>query len=444
MRKTFIATLLICAVAVGAEAQTGDDAAFEAFNRRANDKGDCSGYQAMADAALAGRPGGSLVHRVSATAAICAARDGRLDLTDRLIARFPTSSPGFRDYLVATPYQFMIRRLVDIPGAGPLAFAAARRWPDIDPVWSPNNQRSELMAMAAFAADEGDAGLKMLGETGRQTALSVQVDRRFRPAWHNSASLDATLDHPPVPPKVEPNDAWRWRLIDIERTGDDVALMAEARRSMLNDAGDGADQRTWIVARHIEAGRLDAASAALDLDHPGPFGVRDFRVLDSVIQLVSALILADRVDEARQWIDRWSRLDDLPTTPEGVPIEYESNKNADPRILPIQALKARLAATPPTRLEPGDWWLALICGYPEDQTAALLLAALNEPFYRNQALQALNLPPRYSPMGKADQDYRLRRDALLARPDVAAAVERYGRRLPPALAWRLSRANLPF
>ena len=460
MRKTIITMAVsLCAAWSGAHAQTSEDARYEAFNRSANGTGDCSGYETMADAALAGRPGGSLVHRVSAAAAICAARDGRLDLTERLIARFPTSAPGFRDYLVAAPYTFMIRRLVEIPGAGRSALAAARRLPDIDPMFLPNNQRSELMAMAAFAAGEDTIGLQILDEVGRTTALSIQVDRRFLPAWRDSAALRAYLGGPATPPKIVTGDLWLRRLIALDQTSDETTVLTAARQAMRDDIADsvpsfglaeghlgtyGGRQRAWIVARRLEAGQLDAASEALDLDRPGRYDARDPQVLDGVIRLASALILADRANGARQLLNRWERLDDKGPAPEGVPVEYGIPKDADPNIAPIKALRAHLGSTPPVELKPDDWWLALACAYPEDQTAALLLAALKEPFYRSQALQVLNLPPRYPPMGKADENYRQHRDALLARADVAAAIERYGRRLPPDLAWRLSRANLPF
>jgi hypothetical protein len=74
----------------------------------------------------------------------------------------------------------------------------------------------------------------------------------------------------------------------------------------------------------------------------------------------------------------------------------------------------------------------------------MLIDALSSPISRSEALQALNLPPQHASLGKVDDDYRRRWNALLARPDVSAAIARYGRRLPPETAWRLSRAYPAF
>lgn len=459
MGKTIIATLLICTLGFGAQAQTTDDAQFEAFNRRAIDKGDCTDYQAMADAALAGRPGGSLVHRVSAAAAICAARDGRFDLTDRLAARFPTSAPHLRDYLVATPYTFMIRRLVDIPGAGPSALAAARRLPDIDYLSSPNIQRTELTAMAAFAAGQDAEGIASLDQVDRRGALSIQADRRFAPAWLPSEQLITASNTPALPPASALGNDWTRELATLDRRGENEAtVLATAYRQMNADIanspapgdfaplamgktgsqGDG--QRAWLVQRLLEDGRVDEALKALDIKtnyENGRSG--DALFVQNLADLTQALIRADRTAEADQLLEEWTaaQVEDK--------AEYVGfSRDDDLTLQPLRALRVCLRGDHTARLEPVDWRVSLICDDPEDRTAALLIDALNASSYRNQTLQAVNLPPIHPALGKADEDYRRRCNALLARPDVAAAVDRYGRRLAPDLAWRLARAYPAF
>jgi len=459
MRKTIIATFLICAFCVGAQAQTTEDAQFEAFNRRATDRDDCTDYQAMADAALAGRPGGSLVHRVAAAAAICAARDGRLDLTDRLTARFPTSAPHLRDYLVAAPYTFMIRRLAEIPGAGASALAAARRLPDIDYLSSPNIQRTELTAMAAFAAGQDAEGIASLDQFDRRGALSIQVDRRFAPAWLPSEKLLAALNTPVRPPPHALGADWTRELATLDRRGaEEATVLATASRLMTADIansptpgdfaplamgktdshGDG--QRAWLVQRLLEYGRVDEALKVLDIQTAYTNGRSgDVLFVQNLADLVQALIRADRSAEADRLLETWTA-----AQREERAEHVGSPASDDLTLRPLQALRTCLQGHPAAGLEPVDWRVSLICKDPEDRTAALLISALSLSAYRNQTLQAVNLPPIHSSLGKADEDYRRRWTLLLARPDVAAAINRFGRRLPTDLAWRLVRAYPAF
>jgi hypothetical protein len=155
--------------------------------------------------------------------------------------------------------------------------------------------------------------------------------------------------------------------------------------------------------------------------------------------LAQALIRADRIAEADRLLEKWTAAQAEDKT------EYVGfSRDDDLTLWPLRAVRACVQGDHAARLEPVDWRVSLICEDPEDRTAALLIDALNASGSRNQTLQAVNLPPIHPSLGEADEDYRRRWNLLLARPDVVAAIDRYGRRLPPDLAWRLARAYPAF
>ncbi|HWU79855.1 MAG TPA: hypothetical protein VN158_07290 [Caulobacter sp.] len=454
-RMIFLGLALVAwSQAAASVAQPNDDNRVESFIRAANSRRDCSGYAAMANTVMAGRPAGHLGVRLSVATAICAARDGQFDLTNRLIDHASSKPPESGTEVMARyAFYYLIEQLADIPSAGASALTAAYRLPSLDRLPDRSIQSAEFLAMAMFAAGKDSIGIDQLERIDRRGALSVQADRRFASAWLIPAELIAVVDRPLKPLTPPLGEPWPRDLALLTRESDEAAVLSAARRLMQADlentqpfglafgktGSGGTGQRAWLVRRLVEDGRIDEAQEALDITavrRDGKSG--DMVFVPALVEVVQGLIRSDRPDEARRLLDWWATAQAEDKT-EYVGFSREDNWT----LWPPLALRACLRGDHTARLSPSDWRVSLACGDPEDRTATLLVAALSGG-QRGETLQAVNLPPSHPVLGKADIEYRKRWDTLLARPDVAAAIDHYGRRLPPDLAWRLARAYPAF
>lgn len=455
---SLVAGLIAGCLVAPAMAQATDDGRLEAFIKAAA-SGDCTGYPAMVDLALSGRLDRFLSARLSAEVAICAAQDGRFDRTDQLIARAALPPEVGTEMQMRFVFHRLIRRLTDIPGAGASAQRAADAMIGLGHFPDRSIQSAELGVMADFAAGQNDTGLDRLKQIDRRAALSIQIDRRFAPAWLPTEQLIATLDHISIQPTSSLDDNWTSELaaLDRQREGE-ASILATARRNMAadiantcqpgafaclaagKDGSNGDAQRAWLVQRLLDDGQVDEALATLDLP-----AVRaadrssDVLFVPGFVGVLEGLIRADQAEEAKRLVGWWSAVQSASKV-EYVGMSRDENAN----LWPIMAIGSCLEGDHTARLGPSEWRLSLACADPQDRTAQLLLRALDSPNSRSEALQALNLPPRHPSLGKADDDYRRRWDALLARSDVAAAIEYRGRRLPAELAWRLARVYPAF
>ncbi len=449
--QSFLGCLVACGLAASASAQPADDSRFETFINAANSRRDCSGYPAMATSVLAGRPGGYLGDRLNVAVTICAARDGQFDIANRLIA-YAKSTPQDSGLESQTRFglYYLIQQLSDIPRAGEAAFAASLRLARLQQGRSFADV--ELSAMAEFAAGHDDLGVENLDEIDRRGALSIQVDRRFAPAWLAAEELAVVVDRPLKWPYSTPGERWTRDLAVLSRESDETVVLSSARRFLRVETpspfdrlpktlwrmGDG--RLAWLVQRLIEDGRIDEARETINIETTGKDGQSDdyFFVL-GLTGVVEGLIRADRAADARKLLEWWSAAQEG-ERPKYVHMPWDDVSD----FWPLRALQACLQGDHTARLEATQWRTSLTCDDPQDRTAALLIEGLQSPVYRSQVLQAVNMPLAYPAQGRNDEDYRKRWDALMARPDVAAAINRYGRRLPPDLAWRLSRAYPAF
>lgn len=450
---SFVASLIACYLTTQAVAQPSDGARIEAFIRVAN-AGDCTGYPAMADLAQSDRLDRFHSGRLAMATAICAARDGRFDLTNRLIAQASLTPQSGTEVQVRFAFYYLIERLTDIPGAGASAARAADAMIGLGPSPDRTLGSAEIGVMATFAAGHDIAGLERLAQIDRRGALSIQADRRFAPAWLGPPELTATIDRPLRSPALPLGEDWTRELANLSRESDETAVLSAARGFMRADientqpfglafgkTGTGGNgQRAWLVQRLLEDGRIDEAREALDTEAAAKAGKSgDMLFVPGLTGVVEGLIRSDRPDEANRLLDWWNVAQSQDKT------EYVgSSRDDNVTLWPLRALQACLKGDHAARLDPIDWRVSLACNDPEDRTAALLIQALSGPGRRNEMLQAINLPPIHPPLGKTDEDYRRRWNALLARTDVSATIERYGRRLPPETAWRLSRAYPAF
>jgi hypothetical protein len=449
-----VLALVAWSQAAASIAQPNDDDRVESFIRAANSRRDCSGYAAMANSVITGRPAGHLGVRLSVATAICAARNGQFDLTNHLIDHASSKPPESGTGVMARyAFYYLIEQLVDVPGAGASALAAAYRLPSLDRLPDRSIRSAELLAMAMFAAGKDPAGIDQLEMIDRRGALSVQADRRFASAWLTPAELTTVVDRPLKPLAPPLGEPWPRDLALLARESDEAAVLAAAHRLMQADientqpfglafdktGSGGAGQRAWLVQRLVEDGRVDEAQEALDITavrRDGKSG--DTVFVPALVEVVQGLIRSDRPEEARRLLDWWATAQAEDKTKD-VGFSQEDNWT----LWPPLALRACLRDDHTARLSPTDWRVSLACGDPEDRTAALLVEALSGG-QRGETLQAVSLPPSHPVLGKADIEYRKRWDALLARPDVATAIDRYGRHLPPDLAWRLARAYPAF
>lgn len=450
---SFVASLIACCLATQAVAQTSDSARVEAFIQVAN-AGDCTGSPAMADLALSDRLDRFHGARLAVATAICAAREGRFDLTDRLIVQASLAPLSGTEVQVRFAFYYLIERLTDIPGAGASAARAAEAMSKLDRFPDRTIGSAEIGVMAMFAASRDIEGLERLTQIDRQGSLSIQTDRRFAPAWLGPPELTAAIDRPLKSPAPPLGEDWTRELANLSREGDEATVLSVARRFIRADientqpfglvfgkTGTGGDgQRAWLVQRLLEDGRIEEAREVLDAEAVGKAGKSgDMLFVPGLTGVIEGLIRSDRPDEANRLLVGWNVAQKQDKT------EYVGySRDDDVTLWPLHALQACLKGDHVARLDPIDWRVSLICNDSEERTAALLIQALSGPGRRNQMLQAVNLPPMHPPLGKADEDYRRRWNALLARPDVSAAIERYGRRLPPETAWRLSRAYPAF
>ncbi len=437
--RIFGVAALACAVATGAWGQIPEQAPeqtpAQAFYR-ASLRGDCTGYEAIGAKALASRTDTDTEAWVAVAAGACAARAGQLDLAEQLGRRLVSAEPAIGD----TTLSILARRygilVAGAPGGGPVAARVLDRVMAVLPPTASRWTLSSTYALALFAAGRVEEGRAVLGQNKPGvTALSalVQVDRSFEPVWMSPEALTTALrDRPRPPPPAE--DDWFARFWAAVSDGRDEEALAIARRQIKLETTDfdealyRSDGRGWrarqvLVIHLVKLGRVEEALGVFDqgVADGQEARVRDIRRVALQV-LGPALLRADRAADARRLLDAELAIGDLGLA------QFED----------FAELRSCLGDGPlPATFS--SWKAALDCGAPEDQIAALLMAALDNPEQRAWALVSASEPSIAPVFGRRDAEYRRTREAVFARAEVNAEIERRGRRLPPQIVRELLR-----
>lgn len=428
------ATALICALASGGWAQTLEQTPAQAFYT-ASLRGDYTGYEAVGAKALASRTNNDAEAWVAVAAGACAARAGRLDLAERHGERLIAAGPVIGEMMLpilARRYGILV---ADAPGGGPVA---ARVLDRIVPTLPPNAARlvlSQTYAQALFAAgrvEEGRAALDP-GKGGMSPLLAqVQVDRSFEPAWMSPEALAVALADRPRPPPPAADD-WRGLFLAAawDRREEALAIaraqikleMTDFVEALYRYDGRGWRARQMLIIHLVKLGRVEEALEAFDqgVADGREAMARDMRRV--VLQeLAPVLLRADREADARRLLDAELAIGD-----EGL-VQYQI----------FAELRGCIGqgAAPATF---SNWKMALECNAPEERIATLMIAALQNPEQRGVALVSASAPEMTPVLGRRDAEYRRVREAVLARPEVKAEIDRRGRRLPAGVARELLR-----
>lgn len=384
--------LVILISLIGAAAHAED--ANNAFLTRAQ-SGDCTGYLRFAQKALVSTTEQESEAWVAARAGGCAARAGDLDLASRLGVRLMQSGPSIGQDMFFVLARVYGAHVADAPRGGPVVVMfferLSRDSPNLTSAWP---MLQTVRAQAFFAADRVEEGRALLDED----SLATQVDRRYQAIWKTPDAL-VSLPRAPaqkteeVKSQRETQQAlsdridWplRWREIDRLVRENQI----EASTTLYEDVVTPGDEENDLILRRV----------ALSF-------------------LAPALVLSDRSDKALVLL---------------TPVTQGSGQEFDD----LRALRAYAAGAAAMPLSGLSWNNALLCEYPQVEAARMLINALDDPLRRSDSLRQLNLPRSGPLLGRADEDYRRRWAALMARPDVAAAIARHGRVLPPTLAQML-------
>ncbi|MDO8296766.1 MAG: hypothetical protein Q7T19_10055 [Caulobacter sp.] len=368
-------------------------------------------------------------------------RDAMADATRRFL-KLMDAQPE----VVATWRPSMIGVFADYLDDDPdLALTALRRitgfaWRNADSARAARNEWA--LAYGWQLGDRGQsagAARAVAQADDPRVLMYVAADRRFEPAWSDAGRFNwtaleeaalalARADMEASPEALKPvreviaslralgrydeailiGQAYRARLqdgeafTDREEQGDQVLIqlahglldtskVAEAEAVFDEAIGSPDDRGPSTDARMNWAGRL------LDLDRPG-----------DVLKVLAGIDLDYVTPYGEAWID--------------------SQKTCARNDIDPKAAEAMLESLRKRRDEnPGALSQALICMNRLDEAAALLIWRLRTPEHRSGALDPFWIarPPPFVPPWLAR--FESRRQALLARPDVQAALARVGR-----------------
>lgn len=326
-----------------------------------------------------------------------------------------------------------------------LALTALQRITAFD--WKdPESQRAShnewALALGWQLGDRGrsaDAARAVAAADDPRVLMYVAADRRFEPAWSAAGRFDwtaleearlarARADMAATPETLAPVRALMSSLRALGRY-DEAIQVGQALRARLQDGeafDDREEQGDWVLIQlgHslLDTGDLAGAEAVFD----EAVGGEDDRGASTDARMNWAGRLLD-LSRPRDVLKVLDGLDLDYVTPYGE-AWVDSQKTCALNDIDPKAAAALLESLRKRRDEnPGALSQALICMDRLDEAAALLIWRLQTPEHRSGGLDPFWIarPPPVVPPWLAR--FESRRQALLSRPDVRAALDKVGR-----------------
>lgn len=354
-----------------------------------------------------------------------------MDIQPEVVATWrPTMIGAFADYLDDDPDLALtaLQRITGFAWKDPDSLRAARNEWGLAHGWQLGDRgRSAEAAKAVALADDP------------RVLMYVAADRRFEPAWKDAGRFDWTAleeadlarsraDMEASPATLAPVRALISSLRALGRY-DEAIQVGEAYRARLQDGesfDDREEQGDWVLIQlaHalLDTGKVEEAEAVFDEAISAPDGREPStdarmnwagRLLDlarprDVLRILDGVDLDYVTPYGEAWIDSqktcaWNDVDPAAAEPM------------------LESLRRRKTENP------GALSQALICMDRLDEAAALLIWRLQTPEHRGGALDPFwaSRPPPVVPPWLAR--FEGRRQTLLARPDVQAALAKVGR-----------------
>jgi len=430
---------LASAVLIGlssiAHAQTlqSDSPEMGQFNR-ATLEGRCDGWEPIAEI-LMKEPQAKRNQSTPfalASAGICAAKAERMDLAEALGAKIiPAKIDLTKDWLIDGPLQRYATEVTDLPGGAVVVLRVLDRVSLISGVDDADIERRKdalmLNRMTALYATGRSAEAAQQIETEH---LGFQVDRRFEATWVAPEAAAARIEetYKRLVEDLSGSNSYgdTMKFIDAAMALGQTNRATEAARRPTEPRflGDAPTWELWprriaLVRAHLRTGRIEAAveayeagSATIPLNKPN--GFRTWALLE----VAMALVKSDRQAEALALI-------------QGVEVKEEGDDSD-----PLAVMRACIDPAN-VKLPPDDVWRnwrtsrvnldSLLCAASEEVVAGMIIRNLQRPATRTETLMQLQTFLEPPTLGKTDALLREGRSAVLRRPDVAAAINRYGR-----------------
>ena len=433
------AGLLALAGTPGARAQDETGAKLQAAAAwRAMGAGDCpavvEGAERMLAAPDVGQVYPSMWLLAVSSGAQCAVRLERMDeaerLTGLLLARDEAAS--FLEPPLAGAFAGIIAEAAQSVRTAPFALALIGKAETARKA----GKGGHAVAMGAnMAFVDHAAALTLTGRTDDARALIatigapkqrlfIAIDSRFAPLWSSPEAAAAEIVAlTQVAAEREPDvgismpGALAWPLLALGRNDEALALslrLLGPRPEGFGTYVDAGDERYALTLALIALGRIDEAWSIARV-HPT---AGDTHEAARVAAVVLALVRADRPDDARSLLLEWRKV----RRPYGESDLPDLAACIDTRL----GQPAAGQAAPDGYLDLDTQLSAKLCAGREDDTAAFVIHML-ESTGRDGMLAALQHYRAPKLLGAFDAELRRRRLALLARPDVGAAVARQGR-----------------
>lgn len=317
-----------------------------------------------------------------------------------------------------------------------------------DPIGRDATDNNWAMTLARIAAEQGDEtkALALLDRTTDPIALlTVAQDRRFEKIW---PEMEAAGRFDWI--KVQTADLERWReqsrrqpelLLNVASQIDALRALGRyeeamalgedyARRLKTREAfSDAGEQRSWLLNNHaytlFDLGRYDEADKTM-AKAEGRDGV------SQRINRAELLIDAGKSAQALKVLDT---VKEKQSSAYGLMWRDAGQACAKAQLGDAPAARA-LAQSMAPRWKDNAAALtkALVCAEQSDEAAALYVRRLDDPTTRAEALEAFRrgrAPPSETAFQRT---FRARLDAVQTRPEVQAAVTRWGRALTVPLA----------
>jgi tetratricopeptide (TPR) repeat protein len=346
-------------------------------------------------------------------------------------------------------FQWVIFQVQDDPVLTEALLSRLRAIPWTDPIGRDAVDHNWALGLARISAEAGDE-TKAIALLDRATApgvlMTVAQDRRFERIW---PELEAAGRFDWI--KVQTGDLRHWRdlaerepkrLLNIASQIDALRALGRydealalgqdyARRLKAGEAFDDADeQRPWLLNAHAytlyDLGRYDEADAVMAEAEGKDDGISQkinrAELLIDAGQTARGLKVLATVKEAQgsdfgmMWRDA------------GLACARAQQGDLAGARAAAQGMAARW------KDNPGAVTKALVCADQTDDAAALYVRRLDDPTTRAEALEAFRAgraPPKTPTFQAA---FQTRLVAIQARPEVQAAVARWGRGLTVPLA----------
>ena len=282
------------------------------------------------------------------------------------------------------------------------------------------------------------------GMTSPDSLMEVYQDRRFAPLWSELEAegrfdwtklVEVALVDEQAWMKAEPNPLEPVRevigsLRALKRY-DEAAALGETYAARLRKGEtftDAKDQRSWMLNTlayiHFDLGRYDEADK-LVLEAVGE---------DPVSQAINRAEMLNNAGRAEQALKALDQIDPKQSSKYGV-MWIDSGRACAKVQLGDKAGAEALLPSLRTRWKDNASALtdALLCLDAQDEAAALYVRRLEDPVERAGALRAFRSGAPTPARAPQSVLIEARRDAVMARPEVAAALAKWGRALKTPL-----------